>query len=222
MSCKGHWSPQQAGKPRGRALTPIRASGAKFKFFAVPTAGSYVLLLIDGPRPEESGLEPVSATSAEQLNRRWRPALMAFFLRRVKNPTDAEDLTQEVFVRMLDRTDGCPADAYIFQIAQNLLIDRSRKHLVRERYRDGVAVDPTRDLDGFDPHRLAEGREQLARIVGALGEMPERTRTIFVLYRVENMRQDVIASAFGISSSAVKQHVAKAMALLARKMRDDR
>ncbi|MDG2535360.1 sigma-70 family RNA polymerase sigma factor [Sphingomonas sp. HITSZ_GF] len=170
----------------------------------------------------ESGLERQSVPNAEQFSRRWRPALMAFFLRRVRNPTDAEDLTQEVFVRMLNLTEDRPSDAYVFQIAQNLLIDRSRKHLVRERYRHGVAADAGRELDDFDPHRLVEGRDQLAKIVGALGEMPERTRTIFVLYRVENMRQETIANAFGISSSAVKQHVAKAMALLARKMRDDR
>ena len=52
--------------------------------------------------------------------------------------------------------------------------------------------------------------------------MPERTRAIFILYRVENMSQDAIAAAFGISASAVKQHVARAMAQLVRKMRDVR
>jgi RNA polymerase sigma-70 factor (ECF subfamily) len=34
----------------------------------------------------------------EALNRRWRPALVAFFLRRVRSHAEAEDLTQEVFV----------------------------------------------------------------------------------------------------------------------------
>jgi len=165
---------------------------------------------------------PANAFEAEELNRRWRPALMAFFLRRVRNPSEAEDLVQEVFVRMLRRGDNTAPDVYIFQIAQNLLVDRIRKHRVRDRYRDGLSAEPGRDFDDFDPHRLAEGREQLALLARAMGDLPERTRAIFILYRVENMSQDAIATAFGISTSAVKQHVAKAMAVLVRKMRDAR
>ncbi|MET0307215.1 MAG: sigma-70 family RNA polymerase sigma factor [Sphingomonas sp.] len=158
----------------------------------------------------------------EQLNRRWRPALMAFFLRRVRNPSEAEDLTQEVFVRMLKSAETAPPDVYVFQIAQNLLVDRARKNGVRERYRKGVAVEADRDFDVLDPHRLAEGREQLSAFVQALEELPERTRAIFILFRVENMSQEAIGATYGISASAVKQHVAKAMALLAKKMREVR
>jgi RNA polymerase sigma factor (sigma-70 family) len=167
-------------------------------------------------------LEPANASDAEELNRRWRPALMAFFLRRVRNPSEAEDLVQEVFVRMLRRGENAAPDVYIFQIAQNLLIDRIRKNRVRDHYREGLSAEPGRDYDGFDPHRLAEGREQLTILTKAMGDLPERTRAIFILYRVENMSQDAIATAFGISSSAVKQHVGRAMAQLVRKMRDVR
>jgi len=167
-------------------------------------------------------VKPENAFDADHLNRRWRPALMAFFLRRVRNPSEAEDLAQEVFVRMLKRGEDVAPDAYIFQIAQNLLVDGMRKNRVRDRYKEWVGTEVDRDLDGFDPHRLAEGREQLALLTEALGELPERTRTIFILYRLENMSQDAIGTAFGISSSGVKHHVAKAMALLIRKMRDAR
>jgi len=147
---------------------------------------------------------------------------MTFFLRRVRNSGEAEDLVQEVFVRMLRRGEDSAPDVYVFQIAQNLLVDRARRNRVRDRYREGLSAEPGRDYDGFDPHRLAEGREQLRLLAQALGDLPERTRAIFILYRVENMSQDAIAAAFGISASAVKQHVARAMAQLVRKMRDVR
>lgn len=154
------------------------------------------------------------------LNRRWRPALMAFFLRRVGNRAEAEDLTQEVFVRMLKSAgDGGQPDVYVFQIAANLLVDRSRKYRVRERHREGVVADATREIDFLDPHSFAEGREQVATLVAALEELPERTRTMFILFRVENMSQEAIGATYGISASAVKQQVARAMAHIMKRMR---
>jgi RNA polymerase sigma factor (sigma-70 family) len=155
--------------------------------------------------------------------RRWRPALMAFFQRRVHDRTEAEDLTQEVLVRMLGdaQPQGRP-DGYVFQIAQNLLVDRARRLLVRNRYREDLGHDPDRDLDLLDPQRLSEGREQVAALNAALAGLPDRTRTIFILYRVEAMGQEAIGDAFGISASAVKQHVAKAMAAIAERLRDVR
>jgi len=159
----------------------------------------------------------------ELLNRRWRPALMAFFLRRVRNPEEAEDLTQEVFIRMLANVQaGSQPDVYIFQIAQNLVRDRARKAAVRERYKRAIAGEADREVDWLDPYDIAAGREQLATLVAALADLPERTRTIFILFRIENMSQDAIGSAYGISKSAVKKQVAKAMAQLVKTMRDSR
>lgn len=158
-----------------------------------------------------------------ELNRRWRPALMAFFLRRVRDPAEAEDLTQEVFIRMLATADpAVHPDAFVFQIARNLIIDRARKLKIRANYRDAIAQDKLRHVDPLDPHQVASGKEHMATFVAAITELPERTRAMFILYRFENMSQDVIGASYGISASAVKQHIAKAMAVLNRKMRDVR
>lgn len=149
-----------------------------------------------------------------KLDRHWRPALMGYFLRRVRNHAEAEDLTQEVFARALGANDAHAPDAYVFQIAANLLTDRARAAGVRTRYREQLAKEEVDPVETLDPFRIAAGRAELAHIVEGLMELPERTRTIFVLYRIENMRQDVIAQSFGITTSAVKKQVAKAMAHL--------
>lgn len=167
-------------------------------------------------------MKTVQPPAEDQMLRRLRPALMAFFLRRVRNHSEAEDLTQDVFVRVVNIGLGERSDAYVFQVAQNLLIDRSRKGIVRERYRDAIRYEADRETDSLDPHRLAESREQLKVLIAALTELPERTRTMFILFRMENMSQDAIGASFGISASAVKQHIAKAMAALTRKLRDGR
>lgn len=144
---------------------------------------------------------------------------MAFFLRRVQSYAEAEDLTQEVFARLLvgKGTTDQP-DVYVFRTAQNLLVDRVRKLVVRQRHHEAVFAEPERELDVLDPHCIAASREEMAAFLAALATLPERTRTMFILYRLEHLSQDDIAATFGISISAVKQQIAKATSLLTRQL----
>jgi len=146
---------------------------------------------------------------------------MSFFMRRVLNHSEAEDLTQEVFVRMVTHADtlGAAPDSYVFQIAANLLQDRARRDRVRTSYREAADPAEDRDVDPRDPHRIAAGRAALSVLAESLAQMPERRRHIFVLYRLEGLEQREIAASLNISSSLVKQEVAKAMAFIVKRMR---
>jgi RNA polymerase sigma-70 factor (ECF subfamily) len=160
-------------------------------------------------------------SAKEKLSRRWRPALMAFFMRRVRDHAEAEDLTQEVFVRMLRSAEGEGApDVYVFQIASNLLADRARRFQVRKRHLDALEATEDLALDPIDPHRIMVGRAELTAFAAALEELPDRTRAMFILYRMENMGQDKIAETFGISTSAVKKQIAKAMVHLMSRLEE--
>jgi len=155
----------------------------------------------------------------DDLCRRFRPALVAYFLRRIHNPAEAEDLAHDVFLRVA----GIPleqlrsADAYIFQVAANLLKDRARRSKVRADYAaTEVAVD---EAEGFaksslDPERIEAARRSLTALVARLRELPERTREIFILYRIENVSRTDIAKAYGLSMSTVEKEVARATAYL--------
>ncbi|MDY6922549.1 MAG: RNA polymerase sigma factor [Pseudomonadota bacterium] len=166
-------------------------------------------------------MESQRDTTGAALNARWRPALMSFFLRRVRDHGEAEDLTQEVFVRMLkhETSDGAP-DSYIFQIAQNLLVDRARRAHLRRRHQEALGADVDIDTDPIDPQRVAMGRAELARFATALQDLPERARVMFTLYRIDQLSQDAIGEAFGISKSAVKKQIAGAMAQILARMRE--
>lgn len=153
------------------------------------------------------------------LHRAYRPALMAFFLRRLGNHAEAEDMTQEVFVRiaMSEQVQMRQADAYIFQVAANLLRDRARRNQVRSDYAAGLRAVDDAAVDPLDPHRVATGREALSLLLEGLSELPERSRQIFLLYRYEKIDQRTIAESFGISVSAVEKHIHRAMAKLIAK-----
>lgn len=165
--------------------------------------------------------DPNQPNGDADLYRKWKRPLTAFFRRRVADASEAEDLAHDTILRVLSRggASGSLSDGYIFRVAQNILIDRQRKLYVRNQYaRADSEVAP--DSFAIDPERTLQGREDVATLVALLERFPERTRSMFLLYRLENMSQSEIGEAFGISASAVKQQIAKVMAMLARKLRE--
>lgn len=105
-------------------------------------------------------------------------------------------------------------DAYVFQIAGNMLRDRQRKQIVRDRYAQDIIHIGAEENEVFDPERIASGREQLRELVANLDRMPELTRQIFVLCRFENMKRQEVADALGVSLSTVTNHLSRALARL--------
>lgn len=159
---------------------------------------------------------PYPAAWLTDLDRQYRPSLLAFFRRRTGNPAEAEDMVQEVFARIY-ATAGLEretAAAYIFRAAANLLRDRARREGVRAAWREEAITQSGAAVESRDPERVLAGQQALGAIQQALNTLPERTRVIFVLYRLEGMARKDIAESFGLSVSAVEKHIAKAMKLL--------
>jgi len=191
----------------------------------VEALGGRVLLLSAPALPGDDVLPPHAEAVANALSRRFRPALMAFFLRRIRNHSEAEDLTQDVLMRVSEKgsfIDAARPDGYVFQIAANLLRDRGRRLKVRAIYQQGLGANEASRVEELDPDRVLQARQSLAAVVTALNEMPERTRTIFTLFRLENMKQREIADMLGISVRTVEQHVILASTRLRERLGGDR
>lgn len=160
----------------------------------------------------------------EALSAELRPSLLRWFSRKVSDCAEAEDLVQEVFLRLvkLNGFDGNlpSARAYVFHTANSVLFDWLRKRRVRHTdAHDELENDHPADAD-FPPERVLIGRERFAEATAALLELPERTRVIFVLRRVEGLKCKDIARRLNISVSAVEKHMARAMAHLMKRVDD--
>lgn len=161
-----------------------------------------------------------------QLDGRFRRPLNSYFRRRTSDATEAEDLTQEVFLRIARRRDQMTLEnleAFVFTIAANLMRDRGRRRAVRGIQValpfDHVSETLDRGLvEVLDPDRVLAGKDDLDRVMAALAELPERTQDIFVLQRIEGMKNREIAEWLGISVSAIEKHMARALAHLARSL----
>lgn len=139
---------------------------------------------------------------------------------RLSSHAEAEDMTQEVFIRLAQtQTDHFDStEAFIFRIATNLLRDRSRRDRVRNAYRQSVEQDDAGEVDPLDPHRIAAARETIGKLWAAIQALPEPTQQIFILYRVENMDKQTIADNFGYNVRTVEKHISRALVFLARRV----
>lgn len=154
--------------------------------------------------------------------RRW---LTGYFQRRVRNPHDVDDLVQEVFARIAARDSTDPIDhlgGYVMKTAGSILADRARRRA--SRHADAhVSFDPDQHGgEDLDPERVLSGKEDLNIATAALLCLPERTRTIFLLRRLEGYRISEIAAHVGISASAVEKHLLKAIRHLSAEMEKHR
>ena len=163
---------------------------------------------------------PLPATDREFVL--LRAALTRYFRARVRNASEIDDLVQEVFTRIAARQDGGAVEhlnRYIFQTASSVLADRARRQRAR-RAELHVEFDPDRHSGvEFDAHRTLSDREELGAVTACLLGMPERTRNIFILHRLEGSKYRDIAVQLGISVSAVEKHMARAVLHLAANFR---
>lgn len=167
------------------------------------------------PRP----LDPDRERLLRQLSERYRLPLTAYFARRVGSRSEAEDLTQEVFLRMVRRIElenVENVEAFVFRTAVNLLRDRSRRDKSQtERKTEFANLHP--DVDDLSPERVFDSRQSLNHVIAVLEELDERTRDAFILHRLEGMKHAQIAELLGVSVSSVEKYIIKALSLLTQR-----
>ena len=147
-----------------------------------------------------------------ELDRHYRRPLQAFFQRRGCPPATAEDLTQDVFLRIVAyqrRAEIRSVKSFLYQTATNLLRDMFRSRTRRRVGAPDRVTDPEAgDLNLIDlvtPERILEGRQDIQVVIQALEELDARTQRIFVMNRIDRLRQRDIADHLGLSVSLVEK-----------------
>ena len=156
-----------------------------------------------------------------------RPGLLRYLKTRGASPEEAEDILQDVHLKLFAEHSGPVAQprAYLYKMANNyfLLHRRTAGRRVR-REEDWISVHGADGEEDDKPSVEAEliAREQLAILQRVLDNLPERTRLIFRCFRIEGEQRRDIASRIGISVSAVEKHLARAYeAISATRLRLD-
>lgn len=137
---------------------------------------------------------------------RYGPALRRYFTRRI-GPGHAEDLVQDVFVRLQARADHAPlenVERFVFAIAKRVLVDRYRFDVAHAaKLHD--PIDTAENLaDDLSPERILEARQEYDRALMAIVELPPRMRQAFILHRFGKLSYSAIAKRMNISKSSVQ------------------
>ena len=162
------------------------------------------------------------AGAFETLYTRHKGPLFRFVLRSVRERGLAEELYQEIWMRVIEARGRYTVQAkfttWLYTIAHNRLADHWRKRglkLVELQEHDAAA--PPAD----EPESRAAGRQGLQRFAAALAALPEAQREAFLLHEESGMSVAEIAAATGVGEEAAKSRVRYALAKLREAMADD-
>jgi RNA polymerase sigma-70 factor (ECF subfamily) len=152
-------------------------------------------------------------TAFEELYRAHAGKLFSVACRMVGNPTDAEDLLQEIFLSAHRKLDGFRGESalgtWLYRLATNHCLDYLRSRAARtNQLTDELDDEPGR----YEPGRagLAEQAVTKMDLERALAQLPEGCRAAFLLHDVQGLEHKEVAQALGIAEGTSKSQVHKA------------
>ena len=179
----------------------------------------YLAAVAIEPPPVDSDLELARASAAgdaaafERLYQQYNRRVFSICLRMLGNPTEAEDLTQDVFVQLYRKIGSFRGDSAFTTWLHRMTVNQVLMHF-RKR---GVRYESTTD-DGELPVLIQVGTERPSHmpiidsiaLERAISELPPGYRTVFVLHDVEGYEHEEVARMLGCTVGTSKSQLHKA------------
>lgn len=155
----------------------------------------------------------------EQILKKYKDIIINVAYRFVQNYSEAEDIAQEVFLKIYHSAKTYKPEAkfstWVYKITVNLSLNylRSRKHLPT------VPLEETLEIsEAVTPENNFEKKELTRRVKEALNSLPENQKLAVILKKYENLSYEEIGKIIGCSSSAVDSLIQRAKQNLKRKL----
>lgn len=165
-------------------------------------------------------------TAFATLVRRHHRPLYNFVLRQLRKPQAAEDVTQEIFLRVVENANEFKHEArfstWVYTIARNLCIDQLRKAVHRRHPSLDQPLGPGDEQSALgelvadgrpvgDAERAAASSQMMTIVTQLLDTMPDEQREVFLLREVANLPFREIAVVTGVAENTVKSRMRYAL-----------
>ncbi len=173
---------------------------------------------------ESMGKQTVAMPSADEfaeLAGRYRPQIFRFLLASLRDPDEAETLTQDCLLKAYRNWGSFRGEStvmtWLLRIAINLQKDhwRSRRlqfwKLTNKNAVDSAEASTWLPSEESSPEAQLVAKDQVRLVWKCVRDLSERQRTVFLLRHVEEMEIQEIANAIGLSEGTVKAHLSRAM-----------
>lgn len=143
--------------------------------------------------------------------------LFSFIFKILKNEAEADDIVQEVFVKIWESRDKLGdyklLNSYIFTIAYNNSIDLIRKRINNHKYLETLR---NSSIIYTSPSSITEIEfiELNTQVEKLIANLPERQKQVYLLHKEKGLTYPEIAEQLGISKNTVENHMVKALKFL--------
>lgn len=177
------------------------------------------------------------AEAFELLMSRYERPLYNFILRSVRRRDLADELLQDVFMKVVQRSadfkGSSKLSTWLYTIARNLCIDHSRKMVFRRHKSLDSPSRPGEDEEGptlldrtadgsLGADRQAIANDLSVRITAAVEDLPEEQREVFLMRQLQGMAFKDIAEVIGVPENTVKSRMRYALERLQRALEEYR
>ncbi len=153
----------------------------------------------------------------DQIYDHYSHKLFSFIFRILKDEAEAEDIVQEVFVKIWESreklVDYKLLNSYIFTIAYNNSIDLIRKRINNSKYLEHLKYSSIFQISTTTTSDV-EFNELNDQVNNLISNLPERQKQVYLLHREEGLTYPEIAKKLGISKNTVENHMGKALKYL--------
>jgi RNA polymerase sigma-70 factor (ECF subfamily) len=166
-------------------------------------------------------MQPVcDATDAGALFTAYRDRIRRYILRMVRDPAEAEDLTQETFLRahrrlyLLRHPEA--VDGWLYRIATHVCLDRLRQRKPQDSIDDEQTANRVDAAVRTRPSLadIAERRQTSLCVQRCLDYLPDNYRAVILLYEIHALTAPEIASLLGVKLTTIKMRLHRARRML--------
>ena len=159
-------------------------------------------------------------TDATALFQTYRDRIYRYILRMVRDPAEAEDLTQETFLRahrrlyLLRHPEA--VGSWLYRIATHVCLDRLRQRKLQDSIDEPEVANQVEAAVRTcpSPVEIAERRQTSLCVQRCLDYLPDNYRAVLLLYQIHSLTAPEIASLIGVKLSTVKMRLHRARRML--------